>query len=222
MPMRCEQAFELFDAYLDGELSSTMASELDAHRVQCAECRRRLALLEVSEHIVSSDRDPVALRADFTDRLIACMETAPLPVGLRVRRWVYVAAPLAAAAVVGLALLGLFDHRPRGVTAGVTVEMDDLDVMAVPAVEAAPGTSVDPADTAFEAWYSLLRVRLESKRQSVESLQQAIDIIAPAQPAGEAGQQAESLEETPADESDLHEEFLDEEEPGDTEDVEDL
>jgi len=111
--MHCDQIRQLFDAYLDGELSDTQRTELGAHRLTCADCRRALALLEVSGHILASDRDAVTANAGFTDRLIACIETPGQANRLlKFRRWAYIGGPIAAAAVVALAFLGLFD-RPH-------------------------------------------------------------------------------------------------------------
>ena len=41
--MRCSEAKRLFDPYLDGELSAPLRAELDAHRLECADCRREAA-----------------------------------------------------------------------------------------------------------------------------------------------------------------------------------
>lgn len=117
-PMRCEQARQLFDAYLDGELSPALATEFGAHRLRCPECRRALALLEVTGHIITADHDPVCVADGFTDRLMACMDLRRTHWSGRLRRSLYIAAPLAAAAVVLLAFLGMFDSRGGGVVAG--------------------------------------------------------------------------------------------------------
>ena len=98
--MRCADARQLFDAFLNRELSPSMATELQAHRVKCADCRRELALLEVSGHVLRADRDPVTVDDSFTDRLIACMDEPRSRWPMRLRWTAYVGAPLAAAAVV--------------------------------------------------------------------------------------------------------------------------
>ncbi len=142
--MRCEQARQLFDAYLDGELSATQSTELGAHRLQCGDCRRALALLEVSGHIVASDRDPVSLRSDFVDRLLACMEAGPARWPYRIRRGLYIAGPVAAAAVIGLAFMGFFDSVNKTQVAGHKevrdglVIDDTLDSLLIESAEA-PG-----------------------------------------------------------------------------------
>jgi anti-sigma factor RsiW len=74
--MNCQLAHNLFDAYLDGDLSRSLRTELDAHRLQCAQCRHELALLEVAGHMIGSDVDEAAdaLSDGFTDRLLACVD----------------------------------------------------------------------------------------------------------------------------------------------------
>ncbi len=174
--MRCEEARQLFDAYLDGELSPSLTAELDAHRLQCPECRRALALLEVTGHVLSSDREPAALEAGFTDRLMACVETQ---VGRAhpVRRYLYIGGPLAAAAVIALAFLGAFDRGRQTKVAGVKVE--PVQVIA-PAEDRAPSPSREEtaaaAERAVDEWIEQMRSNLDAKRQSGASLQKALDL----------------------------------------------
>ena len=172
--MHCEQAQRLFDTYLDGELSTPLATELGAHRLHCADCRRALALLEVSEHILTLDRDPVALNAAFTDRLVACVDRSSNHWRHRLGRWVYVGGPVAAAAVIAMAFLGVFDGGQGGEVAGnrVVATIDEMTtpgmvggLLPVPSegIEVAP--LMDRAQRSFEA-----------KRRSVESLQKAFEL----------------------------------------------
>lgn len=180
--MRCEQARQLFDAYLDGELPPALATELGAHRVSCPECRQALALLEVSGHIIASDRDPVSLRADFTDRLLGCVGTGDVRWIHRVRRTLYIAGPLAAAAVIALAFLGVFDRRDTRV-AGEKKEA----VVTPGVVEAGSlGASEQPAETAFDAnadveraleeWVERTQKNLNTKLESGEKLRECFDL----------------------------------------------
>lgn len=163
--MDCEQARQLFDAYLDGELGSALATELGAHRLRCADCRQALALLEVSEHLIASDPERRELRSNFTNRLLACMDlpdeawrvptarpTAQSadPNGLapRLRRGLIWMGVSAAAAMVALAFLGAFDRRGDSRVAGLTVLEPSSVRRAVPeAVDpgVAPGTDVPVA-----------------------------------------------------------------------------
>lgn len=188
--MHCGQARQLFDAYVDGELSSSMATELDAHRLKCAECRRALALLEVSEHVLTSTKDPVRVRRDFTDRLVACIEDQQSPWSVRLRRGLYVGVPLAAAAVIALAFLGVFDRSRAGEFAGVTVDAADVELLMAPSVPAdgrngslstIPAASSDWARRVSESW--------DARRRTVANLRQVFDdvVSVPLQSLDEAG-----------------------------------
>ena len=85
--MNCEQARNLFDAYLDGELSQTLQAELGAHRVACDTCRHELALLEVAGDVMSADLDSGdKLGTAFSDRLLECVN---LPESRSRRPWAF-------------------------------------------------------------------------------------------------------------------------------------
>jgi hypothetical protein len=181
--MQCEQARQLFDAYLDGELSPPLAMELGAHRIHCPECRRALALLEVSGHIIASDRDPVDLSSGFSNRLLACMEPPGGRWKQRLRRVMYIGGPLAAAAVVALAFLGVFD-RDQGKWAGKEdVWPGDQQVDVAPDVEL-PDLLDEPdlpqaddhAERVLDEWIQETRTNMAAKRQSGESLQRMLDL----------------------------------------------
>ena len=163
-------------------LSPSIASELGAHRLHCPECRRALALLEVSGHLLVSDRDPVALEQGFTHRLLACMAAKPPPVVQRIRRWLYVGGPLAAAALIALAFLGVFDRRGVTKVAGLRVEPQTIKLPSPESIatgeELTPGTSntIGADEQALEAWFDRMGTTLQNKRDSGESLQQALDL----------------------------------------------
>ena len=173
--MRCEQARQLFDAYLDGELSPALATELGAHRVQCPECRRALALLEVSGHIIASDREPVRVGRDFSDRLLACMEFRPGRWTLRMRRIVYIGGPLAAAAVVALAFVGVFDPD-KGQRASYRERPSEEMISEWLREEDNPSPGDDQAARILDEWGQHARENVDAKRQSGESLQQMLDL----------------------------------------------
>lgn len=101
--MTCNQARNLFDVYLDGELAGSLATELAAHRVACAACRRGLALMEVAGHVIRVDSDGPTLSDGFSDRLLACIDEPPSGSFLRFRKVVlWTGGALAAAAVLAL------------------------------------------------------------------------------------------------------------------------
>ncbi len=177
--MRCEEAQRLFDSYLDGELPSSLLHELDAHRLRCGPCRRALAIHEVAGHILASDQQPVALREDFTSRLLACVDTGARTRWEKVRRFLYVAGPLAAAAVIALAFLGAFDRGRESKVAGVKVEpivQPSGPVSGRSAVVAPDPYDAAASQRAIEQWIDQTRKNLAVKRQSGESLQQALDL----------------------------------------------
>lgn len=180
--MRCDQARQLFDAYLDGELSASLATELGAHRLRCAECRQALALLEVSGHIVRTDQEPVQLERNFTERLLGCMDQRSQPWLMRWRREMYIGGTLAAAAVIALAFLGLFDNREAKV-AGVKKIMierpsESASTHRPEADEIAPtdeAGATDGSQETLEAWIDRARDNIAIKRESGASLRWLLD-----------------------------------------------
>lgn len=185
--MRCVDARQLFDAFLNEELSASMATELQAHRVKCADCRRELALLEVSGHVLRADRDPVVIDDSFTDRLIACMDEPKSRWPMRLRWAAYVGTPLAAAAVVAMAFLGFFDTGGKGQVAGVSTSVEE--VLGQPPV---PGVLVDapvlresdrdvPVTPSGQAqvpddWFSHVQSDVAEKQRRGEPLERALDL----------------------------------------------
>jgi len=172
--MRCQDVRQLFDAYLDGDLSPSQATELGAHRLHCTDCRRALALMEVSGHIIASDRDGVELSAGFTDRLLACVESPRARWIQRAKRVLYIGGPMAAAAMIGLAFLGVF-NRPGP---GETRVLGDKEVKSRPVVmraPASPGTESAPApvDAAAEAARRRSEQWMRDVREKMDAVQQA-------------------------------------------------
>lgn len=179
--MNCEQAQKLFDGYLDGELSPALTTELGAHRLQCPECRRALALMEVSGHILATDQEPKNVPVDFTDRLLACMGPARKGWVRGAQRVLYVGVPVAAAAVVALALLGVFDRAP-GQTAGEKVPAPLGEFREAERTPPQEGRSLDgeaPASEAerrFSQWLISTQKNIEAKEKSGRSLQNMMDM----------------------------------------------
>ncbi len=182
--MRCEQARQLFDAYLDEELSPTMATEFGAHRLRCPECRQALALLEVSGHIMQTDPESVQLHHSFTERLIACMSDRPERWGPRVKRALYVGGPLAAAAVIALAFLGVFDRQAEKVAGTKEVLIERADATAPPSTAGVPahdgtadrGSSArEGSQASLEEWLERAQQNINSKRESGDVLRQYFD-----------------------------------------------
>ncbi len=136
--------------------------------------------MEVSGHIIASDRDPVALRGGFSDRLVACVEPKASQRMIRLRRSLYVAGPLAAAAVVVLAFLGVFD-RSDPKFAGEKVEWVDVGAMR-PSQDPSPQEyppEYSPAsadERLLTEWIEQTQRNMAAKRRSGESLQKALDL----------------------------------------------
>jgi hypothetical protein len=194
--MHCEQARQLFDAYLDGELSPSLATELGAHRLRCADCRQALALHEVSGHILRSDRDPVQPSDDFTDRLLACVDSAP-SWRRKVLNSLYIGGPLAAAAVIALAFIGVFDGKRPSQVAGVKqVAAPSAAQSTQPgkptATATAPAQTVDPAEQALGEFFDQTQQRMKDKGESVQrvldlTVLQMLDILEEAKDRSQAG-----------------------------------
>jgi hypothetical protein len=224
--MRCEEARQLFDAYLDGELSPSLATELGAHRVRCPACRRALALLEVSGHIISSDRDPVTVPDDFPDRLLACVDVREHRWVAKVRRSLYVAGPLAAAAVIALAFLGFFDRGRDSRVAGVRVEPAHVEAGVTTPRPVAPSPSAydrEAAERAIDQWIGQMQMNRAAKGQTGESTPKPPDltILQILEMLKDGNEGALDLRHFPG--ADLNEPFSPpDDRPVDDEDVEDL
>ena len=131
--MNCEQVQNLFDAYLDGELSGPLAAEFGAHKLNCPSCRRELALLEVAGDVIAADVDAPPLGEEFTERLLACTSEVSRP-WYRPRRWMlYLGPSLAAAACLAMMFFPLTGAlAPK--------EQSDAPVHGVAGVQAAPAS----------------------------------------------------------------------------------
>jgi hypothetical protein len=204
--MRCEQARQLFDAYLDGELSTALATELGTHRLKCASCRRELALLEVTGHIIRSDAAPKALEHDFTERLMQCVQTPRERRIAQLRKSLLVGGPLAAAAVIVLAFAGLFDAGGTSKVAGVK----EVNPNAHPAPVSQPQQQGEVPDRKLEKWLESAKQKTDAARRSGESLQnvidstliEVIDVIEDEETAGEAADGGGGAEESAVDDND--------------------
>ena len=180
--MNCEQARQLFDAYLDGELNESLATELGAHRIKCSDCRRHLALMEVSGHIVASDSGLIQMDEGFTDRLIACVDESPMGrPAWWYRNWRMTTGGLAAAAALTLVVLGVFGHRETRVAGekNVLIERPHAGADSSPLLEGMPPfPGAADRDRASGEWLDRARKNIEAKRKSAASLQKALDLTA--------------------------------------------
>jgi hypothetical protein len=126
----CQHIRNLFDRHLDGELPSSLQAELHAHQLNCSECQGELALLEACGDVIAYDRCEPTLSDSFTSRVLVAHQSrlAAAPKRSWSRIIISVAAPLAAAACVGLAVLLITPvgkEAHQSVVAGVTQRLPD-------------------------------------------------------------------------------------------------
>lgn len=125
----CQHARQLFDRYLDGELSPSLQAELHAHQLSCSACQTELAMLEACGDVIMLDRRREPKLSDsFTDRVLLARR-AQLASQPRRRNWartlVVVASPLAAAASIALCLTLMWPDAPQRQTkTGVAVRVE--------------------------------------------------------------------------------------------------
>jgi hypothetical protein len=97
----CLHAHQLFDRYLDGELSASLQTELHAHRLNCTACQNELSLLEACGDVIAMDRCEREVSASFTDRgLLAHRVQRPPKRRQWGRTFWLVGSPMAAAASI--------------------------------------------------------------------------------------------------------------------------
>lgn len=125
----CKHSRQLFDRYLDGELSPSLQAELHAHQIACGHCQSELAMMEACGDVIRHDCREPRLSDSFTDRVMAAHHERQV---IRARRWfipqgpwyraaTIVLSPLAAAASIALAvslILPTYQPAPPTVVAG--------------------------------------------------------------------------------------------------------
>jgi len=116
----CQHARQLFDRYLDGELSPSLQAELHAHQLSCSACQTELAMLEACGDVIMLDRRREPKLSDsFTDRVLMARRSQ-LASQPRRRNWgrtlVVVGSPLAAAASIALCLTLMWPSAPQRTT----------------------------------------------------------------------------------------------------------
>lgn len=165
------------DAYLDGELTGPLVDELGAHRIECADCRQALDLLEVAGQVMATDSNAPKPAEDFTNRVLA--ESRRQAAGRSRRRWIYVGAPFAAAAVIAFALIGPSTTKQQPVektvsteVAGFSDQVNDLDELRGNVTEA---LRHDPDNTQLRRLLDLLdskgRDVIEKTRDGTKKLE---------------------------------------------------
>lgn len=101
----CQHAHQLFDRYLDGELSASLQTELHAHRLSCTACQGELSLMEACGDVIAMDVCEPRMSTSFTDRVVLAQRARQVR---RPRRWgrmVWLTgSPMAAAASLAFTL----------------------------------------------------------------------------------------------------------------------
>jgi len=166
--MDCKQAHNLFDAYLDGELSPALETELHAHRLNCPACRQEM---EVAGHVIRSGAGEPPLRPEFTDRLLACLEPVVAKPYDR-RRWVLrIGFGLAAAACLTIAIVrfsGPANVEPQ--VAGFVEDNGGLHPLEVPVDRADTDLAGPDLEKAAQALQRALDGAVRDTHQSSTSL----------------------------------------------------
>ncbi len=210
----CRHARQLFDCYLDGELSSSLQAELHAHQLSCDACRSELAMLEAFGDVVAADRREPMPGGAFTDRVMQAYRLQQRPVR---RSWgrvlVLFGSPAAAAASIVLAVTMIAPSVPQktergGITAGREVAVStavqgmqiptrelsarDREALArTPKMEAAGIVEKLVGPLVEQTWKSI-----EQTRRSVRQLEYLVRLgpgagperLAAGSPPGDSGQ----------------------------------
>ncbi|UCD28492.1 MAG: zf-HC2 domain-containing protein [Planctomycetota bacterium] len=111
----CQDARHLFSRYLEGDLPSSLHTELHAHQLNCPTCRDELTMLETCGDVIALDRCEPRLGASFTERVLASRRSQLMELGSRRRTRIllYTGSSLAAAASIAFAvfLMGPWSNK---------------------------------------------------------------------------------------------------------------
>lgn len=137
----CQQAHNLFEDYLNDELSAALTAELDAHRLECDACRHQLTLMEACGNVVRLDTNEPHVSADFTDRLMAILDEDQGRRGwLQIDRRLKVACGLLGVAAA-IALVVLFYPADSPEIAAEQVQPEDI--RPLPAADLVTGLPIE-------------------------------------------------------------------------------
>jgi anti-sigma factor RsiW len=133
--MQCNSAFEMLDAYLDGELSLDTSAALQGHLNACTRCSAHVADTARLQRALRSARGHFVPRAEFRQRIQK--QVARSRRRTWVLPWVSMAAAMAAMAVLVFLWVG---HRQRS---DAIAEMADLHVNALASANQVDVVSTD-------------------------------------------------------------------------------
>ena len=142
----CKHATQLFDRFLDDELSPSLQAELHAHQINCSACQGELAMLEACGDVVKLDRCEPVVDAAFTDRVVLAYRSRRV---IRPGRWfgrtMMVALPMAAAASIALtATLILPTVQPAPSKTAILSDREAVPTSVERALSAATDTDKSP------------------------------------------------------------------------------
>lgn len=179
--IECGQARNLFDGYLNEELSASWTTELHAHAVSCGDCRRALSMLAACGDVIAEDTVGPIPSEDFTDRVLSATWEVRRR-GALTNRWRTIsiwsgASATAAAAAILLWFVPLggvpspeggvssSETRVRGVVVEGRAESDlrSAKVFTVQAMESEGSGEID-SDSGAGALYDLVEILADHQR----------------------------------------------------------
>jgi hypothetical protein len=186
----CQHAKHLFDRHLDGELPSSLQTELHAHQLSCIDCQSELALAESFGDVIAYDRCEPTVSASFPDRVLLAHRAQLKPAPRR--NWsqtiIRIAAPMAAAASIAMAVFFIAPtaSEPRqSLTLGHVAQASDpsIDIMGASGkarietraarIEQMPAGFVD---VLLDPVVKQTRTTLDSTRRSLEQLESLVGL----------------------------------------------
>src|SRR5579863_1414247 len=133
--MQCNSAYEMLDAYLDGELSLDTSAVLRGHLNACTRCSAHAADTARLQRVLRDARGHFSPSAEFRQRIQKQL------VPSRRRRWILPWLPMAAAAPAMVVLVFLWvGHRQ---TSDTIAEVADLHVNAMASTNPVDVVSTD-------------------------------------------------------------------------------
>jgi anti-sigma factor RsiW len=133
--MQCDSAFEMLDAYLDGELTIEASAAVREHLKECTRCSAQVAETARLQRALRSARGHFTPSAEFRQRIQKQVARSQR------RTWILPWVPMAAAAVAMMFLVLLWvGHRQ---TSDAIAEIADLHVNALASANQVDVVSTD-------------------------------------------------------------------------------
>lgn len=184
----CQHAHQLFDRYLDGELSASLQTELHAHRLNCSACQGELALLEACGDVIAMDRCEPQVSVSFTDRVVLAQRGRHAVRPRRWRRMLWLAgSPMAAAASIAFtiavispparapqrptAIRGIQEATPEGFRPASTNQSPDALRALASTPQMEPNKFVDSVDSFLAPIVERSKSTIDGTRRGAEELQ---------------------------------------------------